>query len=128
MLLIADSGSTKTEWRVIEEGGNTIITLTTEGLNPFFLTVPKIAAIIEEKVLPRVEQVEKVFFYGAGCGLPVKAAQLREALDSVIRPRYPSEVCGDILGAARSLLQHEEGIACILGTGANSCLYDGHGI
>src|SRR5690606_5194735 len=75
-----------------------------------------------------VDPIEKVFFYGAGCGLPVKASLVKEALDATIAARLPSEVSGDILGAARSLLQDEHGIACILGTGANSCLYDGRAI
>lgn len=128
MLLIADSGSTKTEWRLVDEDGNKVASVITEGLNPYFLPKKKIASVIQDKVLPVLENVEKVFFYGAGCGLPVKAAIVNEALDSIITTRFPSEVCGDILGAARSLLQNEKGIACILGTGANSCIYDGRAI
>jgi glucosamine kinase len=128
MLLIADSGSTKTDWRMVDEDGNQIISVITEGLNPYFLSKEKIASIIRKKILPVVEDVEKVFFYGAGCGLPVKAKVVKEALDTTVTSRIPSEVSGDILGAARSLLQCEEGIACILGTGANSCIYDGREI
>jgi glucosamine kinase len=128
MLLIADSGSTKTDWRVVDEDGNQIISVVTEGLNPYFSSKEKIASTIREKVLPVVHDVEKVFFYGAGCGLPVKASVVKEALDTTVPSRIPSEVSGDILGAARSLLQSEEGIACILGTGANSCIYDGREI
>jgi glucosamine kinase len=128
MLLIADSGSTKTDWRAVDEDGNQIVSVVTEGLNPYFLSKEKIAATIREKVLPVVGDVEKVFFYGAGCGLPVKANLVKEALDATVASRMPSEVSGDILGAARSLLQDEGGIACILGTGANSCIYDGREI
>jgi N-acetylglucosamine kinase-like BadF-type ATPase len=128
MLLIADSGSTKTDWRLVDYAGTTITNVITEGLNPYFITQQKIASAIEEKVLPIAKGVEKVFFYGAGCGLPVKAAQVKEALDVTLTGRYPAEVAGDILGAARSLLQDEEGIACILGTGANSCFYNGREI
>src|SRR5688572_10502195 len=128
MLLIADSGSTKTDWRLVDDAGTTIHNVITEGLNPFFITQPQIASTIEEKVLPIAKGVEKVFFYGAGCGLPVKAAQVKEVLDSTLSGKYPAEVSGDILGAARSLLQDEEGISCILGTGANSCLYNGREI
>jgi len=128
MLLIADSGSTKTDWRLVDDAGTTINNVITEGLNPFFITQKQIASIIEEKVLPLAKGVEKVFFYGAGCGLPVKAAQVREVLDTTLAGIYPAEVSGDILGAARSLLQDEEGIACILGTGANSCFYNGREI
>ena len=128
MLLIADSGSTKTEWRAVDEDGNQIISVITEGLNPYFLSKEKIAMTIGEKILPVVENVEKVFFYGAGCGLPVKANLVKEALDTTCPGRFPAEVSGDILGAARSLLQSDGGIACILGTGANSCIYNGREI
>ncbi|HEY0745012.1 MAG TPA: N-acetylglucosamine kinase [Chryseosolibacter sp.] len=128
MLLLADSGSTKTEWRVVNEDGNRIASITTEGLNPYFLSQDKISSVVAEKILPVAQNIEKVFFYGAGCGLPVKASVVKDALDSTIGARMPAEVAGDILGAARSLLQGESGIACILGTGANSCMYDGREI
>ena len=128
MLLIADSGSTKTEWRMVDEGGSITASVFTEGLNPYFLSKEKIGLTITEKILPVVCDVEKVFFYGAGCGLPVKANIVKEVLDNLIPARFPAEVSGDILGAARSLLQKDPGIACILGTGANSCVYDGLGI
>lgn len=125
MLLIADSGSTKTEWRVVDDGGTTVNSVITQGLNPYFITQQQIATVVEEKVLPIAQGVSKVFFYGSGCGLQVKSKQVSETLDSIFPLRYPSEVAGDILGAARSLLQDKTGIACILGTGANSCFYDG---
>jgi glucosamine kinase len=128
MLLIADSGSTKTDWRMVNEDGSQINSVITEGLNPYFLSKEKIVSTVKEKILPVVADVEKVFFYGAGCGLPAKASLVKDALDTAIAARMPSEVSGDILGAARSLLQVQEGIACILGTGSNSCVYDGREI
>lgn len=128
MLLIADSGSTKTDWRVVDEEGNQIDSVVTEGLNPYFVSTEKIASTVREKVLPIAKNVEKVFFYGAGCGLPVKANLVKDVLDSTILARNSAEVSGDILGAARSLLQGDAGVACILGTGANSCMYDGRDI
>ena len=127
MLLIADSGSTKTDWRLVDEAGRTVVRTKTEGLNPYFLTSDDIAGIIREKVLPQIREVDKVFFYGAGCGSEIKADQVKEAL-SVIPARFAPEVSGDMLGSARSLLQDSEGIACILGTGSNSCCYDGREI
>jgi glucosamine kinase len=127
MLLIADSGSTKTDWRLVDEDGKTVTKTKTEGLNPYFLTRQKIVSIIKERVLPVIRDVEKVFFYGAGCGLPVKAEQVKKAL-AIIPARLSPEVSGDILGSARSLLQDVEGTACILGTGSNSCLYNGREI
>lgn len=125
MLLIADSGSTKTDWRLVSEDGKTVSRIKTQGLNPYFLTENEISEIIEEKVLPQISVVEKVFFYGAGCGLSVKANQVKNAIDTVIPARSSAEVAGDILGAARSMLQDKPGITCILGTGANSCVYNG---
>ena len=127
MLLIADSGSTKTDWRLVDEDGKTVAKTKTEGLNPFFVSGPRIISTIKDRVLPVISDVEKVFFYGAGCGLPAKADQVKEAL-SVIPAKAAPEVSGDILGSARSLLQDTEGIACILGTGSNSCYYDGREI
>lgn len=127
MLLIADSGSTKTDWRLVDDGGRTVVKTKTEGLNPYFLTSQKISEIVQERVLPNVPDVDKVFFYGAGCGSEVKADQVKEAL-STIPARFSPEVSGDMLGSARSLLQDSEGIACILGTGSNSCCYDGREI
>ena len=127
MLLIADSGSTKTDWRLVDDEGTAVAKVKTEGLNPYFLTTRQIAEIIEERVLPHVSNVDKVFFYGAGCGAEKKAAQIKDAL-AVIPARISPEVSGDMLGSARSLLQNGEGIACILGTGSNSCCYDGREI
>lgn len=127
MLLIADSGSTKTDWRLVDEDGLTIAKAKTEGLNPYFLSSDKISKIITAQVLPHIQDVDKVFFYGAGCGAEKKASQVKEAL-SVIPARLAPEVSGDMLGSARSLLQDGDGVACILGTGSNSCCYDGREI
>lgn len=127
MLLIADSGSTKTDWRLVDEDGLTIAKAKTEGLNPYFLSSDKISKIIAAQVLPHIQDVDKVFFYGAGCGAEKKASQVKEAL-SVIPARLAPEVSGDMLGSARSLLQDGDGVACILGTGSNSCCYDGREI
>lgn len=128
MLLIADSGSTKTDWRLVNEEGKTITRINTKGLNPYFLTEIEISEIIKTHILPKVDDIDKVFFYGAGCGLPVKANQVKSAIDAIIPARWSAEVSGDILGAARSMLQDKPGITCILGTGANSCVYNGQEI
>lgn len=125
MLLIADSGSTKTDWRLVDDEGNTLNSVQCKGLNPYFFTEAEIAQIINREILPLATNVDKVIFYGAGCGLPAKVDQVKSAIESVLPVKYPTEVYGDILGAARSLLQDQYGITCILGTGANSCVYDG---
>lgn len=127
MLLIADSGSTKTDWRLVDEEGVTVSKVKTEGLNPYFLSSDDIGKIVTAQVLPHIREVDKVFFYGAGCGAEKKAMQVKEAL-LVIPARLAPEVSGDMLGCARSLLQNGNGIACILGTGSNSCWYDGQEI
>ena len=128
MLLLADSGSTKTDWRLIDKSGECLVSLKSKGLNPYFLAADEIKKELRNKVLDKVSDVDRVIFYGAGCGHPAKAAELAGVLDELIPTQVPAEVNGDILGAARSLLQGETGIACILGTGANSCLYDGKDI
>ncbi len=104
------------------------MSLKSKGLNPYFLTSDEIKNELSSKVLDKIPDVNRVVFYGAGCSHPAKAAEMAVALDEIFPTQVPAEVNGDILGAARSLLQGEFGIACILGTGANSCLYDGRDI
>src|SRR5690554_644767 len=125
MVLIADSGSTKTDWRLVDEGGNVIRTVHIIGLNPYFLTEEEIVQTIRKEVAGTVGLVDRVVFYGAGCGMPVKVEQVKSAIAAAILSRFPAEVFGDMLGAARSLLQDKPGIAGIIGTGAKSFVYDG---
>lgn len=125
MLLIADSGSTKTDWRLVDEDGQTISYIQSKGINPYFLTEKEIASTIQQEVAPKAGLVDRVLYYGSGCANPLKANQVKSALLEVFPGPFPPEVFGDMLGAARSLLQDQSGIACILGTGANSCVYDG---
>ena len=110
---------------MVDHTGQVQVSLISEGLNPYFLTEQEIVRVIETKVLPRIAAVTQVFFYGAGCGLVPKAEQVKRAVDRVIPTPHGAHVAGDILAAARALLQHSAGIACILGTGANSCVYSG---
>ncbi|MCF0198597.1 MAG: ATPase [Bacteroidaceae bacterium] len=114
MKLIVDSGSTKTAWQC---GGNTAVTA---GLNPVRDSVEQMQQVIDQV---NFTGVTEVFFYGAGC-IPPYAVHLERLLQA----KYPTAsvlVASDMLGAARALCGHHEGIACILGTGSNSCLYDG---
>ena len=129
MILIADSGATKTDWCF----GNTLHdcqVVHTEGINPFHLTEEKIKQLLQESLLAQLpfpqEEVKAIFFYGAGC-TPEKAGKLSGLLAETF-PHATIQVEGDLLGAARALCKHQPGIACILGTGANSCLYDGQRI
>lgn len=124
MVLIADSGSSKTEWRLINEEAKVLSSVHTQGLNPYFVSQEKIIEVLDRFIKPIAINVVNVFFYGAGCGHHIKAAEVKNAIVTSLNVNV-CEVAGDILGTARSLLKNESGIACILGTGANSCVYDG---
>lgn len=130
--LIADSGSTKTAW-VWMQDGQPDGACQTRGINPVLQAEADIAGVVSGELLPALPAqgadaalVERVFFYGAGC-LPAR----RGAVESVLRRAFPGadvQVDTDLLGAARALCGESEGIACILGTGSNSCLFDGRDI
>ena len=126
MILIADSGSTKTEWALLDPvTGDSTESVLTRGLNPFFVTIDEIAGEVKDKLLPRLPkgaEIEKVYFYGSGVR-PEKQGMIREGIQRVLSTEV--EAATDMLGAARALCGQESGIASILGTGANSCLYDG---
>ncbi|HNW76131.1 MAG TPA: ATPase [Bacteroidales bacterium] len=125
MQLIADSGSTKTTWALIENG--TIRqTILTAGLNPYFHTRESVEKILQTELCPSLAPatVHEIHFYGAGCSTENKNRLLTEAMRSFFR-EADIRIYHDILGAARALFGKEQGIACILGTGCNSCWYDG---
>lgn len=128
MILIADSGSTKTEWRTILPGG-AIGQAKTAGCNPNHQTVADIKATLENELLAQLSsgKPEEVFFYGAGCSSEKSKNIVRDAFAAVF-PGASLVVESDLLAAARSLCLNEPGIACILGTGSNSCLFDGEKI
>lgn len=128
MKLIADSGSTKTDWCVVLNG-TPITRMTTKGINPFFQTEEEIQQELTVSLLPQLPEgkLEVVHFYGAGC-TPEKAPVLRRAIADSLPIVGNIKAHSDMLAAARSLCGHEPGIACILGTGSNSCFYDGQDI
>ena len=124
MKLIAESGSTRTEWVLVEDN-NLIQRAFTEGLNPFFQTRREISRSVRLG-LPELffkKKLEQVYFYGAGCSSHEKRNILGASL--VAQFKTPIQVESDLLAAARGLFKCEAGIACILGTGSNSCFYDG---
>ena len=124
MILIADSGSTKTDWRVIDRA-ESIHQAKTIGINPYHQTMDSISDTLTRELLPQLTvPVEEIFFYGAGCA----NESIRQTVAQAMQRVFPSArvtVHSDLLAAAHALCGHEAGIACILGTGANSCLYDG---
>ncbi|MEZ4902654.1 MAG: N-acetylglucosamine kinase [Spirosomataceae bacterium] len=128
MILIADSGSTKTDWRLIAADGS-IQQAKTVGLNPYYQDSTSIATELTQHLLPLVqESVTDIYFYGTGCAGEEPCAIVRNGLKAVFATAEVIEVESDMLGAARGLCGHEPGIACILGTGSNNCLYDGRDI
>ena len=124
MTIIADSGSSKTDWRLLVNDG-TIQQASSPGFNPYYQPIEHLQISIEQFLIPVVsEKVEKVFFYGTGVSSP----RNQEVIKGTFRKFFPEatvEIEWDLVAAARALCGNEEGIACILGTGSNSCLYDG---
>lgn len=131
MILIADSGSTKTDWRLIDENKQ-IHQFATQGINPYFHTSEQIALVLKSELIPQFESnilnlISNVFFYGAGCRVEDKKEIVEKALSQVFS-KSTIEINTDMLGAAHSLCGKNAGIAAILGTGANTCYYDGKSI
>jgi N-acetylglucosamine kinase-like BadF-type ATPase len=124
MILISDSGSTKTDWCLCDSSDKQHFV--TSGINPFFVEKEEMIAILQKELPLPVADVSEIAFYGAGC-TPEKQPLVKEALSQYFETDKV-EVHSDLLGAARALCQDEEGIACILGTGSNSCYYNGENI
>jgi N-acetylglucosamine kinase-like BadF-type ATPase len=140
--LTADSGSTKTTWLLTADSGASLPHITTQGINPFHMSPSDMRRIISDELLPAIAApqltalpqggagggwrgtITEIHFYGAGC-TPEKSPILRDILASLFPSAQSITVDSDMLGAAKALFADQPGIACILGTGANSCLYDG---
>ncbi len=127
MIIIADSGSSKIDWRLL--GRNDAIgQAQSPGFNPYYEPIEHLHKSLMEILVPLVkEEVNKVFFYGTG----VSSEKNQELIRNAFLQYFPGatiEIQWDLLAAARALCGHEKGIACILGTGSNSCLYDGERI
>ncbi|GAB3798009.1 ATPase [Spirosoma humi] len=127
MFLIADSGSTKTDWRLVDSSTGQSLASQTDGFNPYYQDAQQIAATLQAQLLPNMRQtsVTKVFYYGTGCTGPSVNYIIADALQLVLPGLQLVEVNSDMLGAARAAMGHQSGIVCILGTGANACCYDG---
>ncbi len=123
MKLIADSGSTKTDWLFMEQDGGQF-RLQTLGINPFFRSTNGIVTELRPVFATVNKQVDEVFFYGAGIVNAEKASVIEQALHQLFG-EVPCHFFSDVVGAARASCGHEAGIACILGTGSNACYYDG---
>ncbi len=129
MILIADSGATKASWCLLQKG-SVRVEFVSPGINASLISkerlVERIAAEVVPPLVDYLSGIHHVHFYGAGC-LPAVCHTVAEAINTHI-PEAHIEVATDMLGVCRALCGHKPGVACILGTGANSCLYDGEHI
>lgn len=127
MKLIADSGSTKVEWALVD-GGKVVKQIFTSGINTLILTEEEISQYIDDELMLQLgelaREVSEVYFYGAGCIDEDVCRTVRRAIRANLST-VTVEAHSDLLGAARALFGRSEGIACILGTGANSGYYNG---
>lgn len=123
-ILIADSGSTKTEWCLLQD--NKKKKVATQGLSPYFLNEEQIGDIIQKELLPKLKNAspDEIYFYGTGCSSPANTAIVKKAIRRHFK-KASIKVDHDLMGAAKALCGNEKGIACILGTGSNSCFYSG---
>ena len=122
--LIADSGATKAEWCLLREGKKK--TIFTQGISPYFLNTEQITDLLLKELKPKLKNIEvdEIFYYGTGCANPVNAKSVKKALQKVF-PESKVDVNHDLMAAARALCGNNKGVACILGTGSNSCYFDG---
>jgi N-acetylglucosamine kinase-like BadF-type ATPase len=122
--LIADSGSTKTEWCLIKNKAKTLFT--TQGLSPYFVNEAQAEQILSNEVIPMLKRnkIDEIFFYGTGCKNPANIQMFKKVFKKVFAGAKIT-VDNDLSGAAKGLCGDEKGIACILGTGSNSCFYNG---
>ena len=122
--LIADSGSTKCEWCLLSGGRKRKIL--TQGISPYFLTAEQIVQVLRNELLPSLKniQVDEVYYYGTGLANPENARILKKSIAKVFT-LAKIEARIDLLAAARALCGNQKGVACILGTGSNSCYYNG---
>jgi len=118
--LIADSGATKAEWCLVNNGKKKI--LFTQGISPYFLNTQQIADLVSKELAKKLKNItiEHINYYGTGCSNAGNAKSIKKAL-SIVFPKAQINVNTDLMAAARAVCGHEKGIACILGTGSNAC-------
>lgn len=129
MIIIADSGSTKTDWCIIEPGG-VKTRFSTSGINPVVMSEDVVRGILRNELMPHVPHALDIYtihYFGAGC-TPTKIPVMERLLLELFPHAYNLRVASDMLGAAFAACGKKEGIAAILGTGSNSCLFDGEKI
>ncbi|MEY4629287.1 MAG: hypothetical protein RLZZ595_1613 [Bacteroidota bacterium] len=122
--LIADSGATKTEWRLVSD--KPARSFFTSGISPYYMTQLEIEQLLQKEFPKSIfkQKIDQVYYYGTGCKTKTKAKVVQKALASIF-PKSKIEVTHDLMGATIALCGKQPGIACILGTGSNSCSYNG---
>jgi N-acetylglucosamine kinase-like BadF-type ATPase len=125
--LIADSGATKTEWCLLNGGKKTIFI--TQGMSPYFISPEQMEIILRQELQPKLKriQIDEIYYYGTGCSNPGNARSVKNVFKKIF-PESETEVTHDLMAAAKALCGDEKGIACILGSGSNSCYYNGNKI
>jgi len=130
LTLIADSGSTKTDWVLIDKT-KILSNHKTIGFNPYFQTKDQISIELKEHLLPflngHLTKINHIYYYGAGCSNETNCKIVLEGIHNAIELKQ-IDIHHDLLAAARALCGQKPGIASILGTGSNSCLYDGKNV
>lgn len=129
MILVADSGSSKTDW-LLHIPQQEPVSFKTAGLNPYFLNEKEIARIIQDQVpemLAYADRVEEIYFFGAGCSSPDRHEIVSNAITTYF-PRAYISVDSDLLGCAYATCGYEKGLCCVLGTGSNISFFDGEDI
>ncbi|MBC7399999.1 MAG: N-acetylglucosamine kinase [Mucilaginibacter sp.] len=129
MILVADSGSTKTDW-LLKQPGQDATAFRTPGLNPYFLSEKEIVKILQDQAPELVAfgtEVKEIYFFGAGCSSPDRHEIVSNALSALFSKAYIS-VDSDLLGSAYATCGHDKGLCCVLGTGSNISFFDGEEI
>src|SRR5471030_1687634 len=126
MILVADSGSSKTDW-LLKQPGQVALEFRTSGLNPYFLTEKEIVKILQDQspdMIAYNAEVKEIYFFGAGCSSPDRHEIISNALSQLFTKAYIS-VDSDLLGSAYATCGHDKGLCCVLGTGSNISYFDG---
>ncbi len=128
MKIVCDSGSTKADWSVFQKGQEAV-TFSTRGINPVFHDKSFIFSELNKEMIGELDgqEIHDIYYYGAGCW----DNNLKKVISNALSELFPEtniEVHHDLLGAARAACGNDPGVACILGTGSNSCLYDGKNV
>lgn len=124
MILVADSGSSKTDW--MAHSPNQTISFSTQGINPYFVNAQDVVRILSKNrdIAAYANSITEVYFFGAGCSSPDKHETISNGL-SAFFPKAFISVDHDLIGSAYATCGDKKGLACILGTGSNISYYDG---